>query len=262
MSLLESFNLAGKVAIVTGASRGIGAACAVGLAECGADVVIAARSETTLADVVGQIEALGRRAVPVACDLDDLSGMGALIEAATSNFGGIDIVVNNVGGTMPQSFGDTTTATMESAFHFNVSTAFELTKLAAPSMLERGAGSVINIASAMGHLADRGYAAYGTAKAAMVQMTRLLAADLAPKVRVNAIAPGAIETDALGMVLDDNLRALMEQGTPMRRLGTVADIAAGVVYLASPAAGYVTGQLLAINGGITFPNLSLGLPDL
>jgi 7-alpha-hydroxysteroid dehydrogenase len=262
MSLLDRFALDGKVAVVTGASRGIGAASATALAEAGADLVIAARSADTLAGVTKEIESLGRRAVAVPCDLSDLGNMQALIDAATSELGGVDVVVNNVGGSMPQPFLDTTTKTMEDAFHFNVSTAFELTRLAVPALLERGGGSVINITSVMGHLSDRGFAAYGTAKGAMTHMTHLVAADLAPKIRVNAIAPGSIETEALGMVLNDELEALMVGATPMRRLGTVDDIALGVLYLASDASSYVTGKVLSIDGGLTFPNLSLGIPDL
>jgi len=262
MTLLDRFRLDGKVAIVTGASRGIGAASAAALAEVGADVVIAARSKDTLAEVTAQIEGHGRRAVAVACDLDDLANMQTLIDAAVSELGGLDIVVNNVGGTMPQPFLDTPVSAIEEAFHFNVGTAYHLTQLATPVLLERGGGSVINISSTMGRLADRGYAAYGTAKGALSHLTRLLAADLAPKIRVNAIAPGAIVTDALGMVLNDELEQLMVQGTPMRRLGEVDDIALGVLYLASSASSYLTGKMLEIDGGISFPNLSLGIPDL
>lgn len=261
MTLLDRFRLDGKVAIVTGASRGIGAASAAALAEVGADVVIAARSKDTLAEVTAEIEGHGRRASAVACDLDDLGNMQVLIDAALE-LGGLDVVVNNVGGTMPQPFLDTSVRAFEAAFHFNVSTAYQLTQLATPVLLERGGGSVINISSTMGWQADRGYAAYGTAKGALSHLTRLLAADLAPKIRVNAIAPGAIVTDALGMVLDDNLEKLMVEGTPMRRLGQPEDIALGVVYLASPASDYMTGRMLQIDGGINFPNLSLGIPDL
>ena len=251
MTLLDRFRLDGKVAVVTGASRGIGAACATAMAEVGADVVIAARSKETLEQVVDQIESHGRRAVAVACDLDDLSNMERLIDAAVSELGGVDVVVNNVGGSMPQPFLDTTTKAMEDAFHFNVSTAFELTRLAVPALLERGGGSIINITSVMGHLSDRGFAAYGTAKGAMTHMTHLVAADLAPRIRVNAVAPGSIETEALGMVLNDELEALMVGATPMRRLGTVEDIALGVLYLASDASSYVTGSTLVIDGGYT-----------
>ena len=262
MTLLDRFRLDGKVAVVTGASRGIGAACATALAEVGADVVIAARSKETLEQVVDQIEGHGRRAVAVACDLDDLSNMQPLIDAAVGELGGVDIVVNNVGGTMPQPFLDTSLHAFEAAFHFNVATAYQLTKLAVPVMLERNGGSIINITSTMGRLADRGYVAYGTAKGAVSHMTHLLAADLAPRIRVNAIAPGAIETDALGMVLNDELEALMVAGTPMRRLGRVEDIALGAIYLASDASSYMTGRILDIDGGINFPNLSMGIPDL
>lgn len=262
MALLDRFRLDGKVAVVTGASRGIGAASAVALAEVGADVVVAARSKDTLAEVVAAVEGHGRRAVPVPCDLDDLANMQDLVDAATGELGGLDIVVNNVGGTMPQPFLDTPVAAVEAAFHFNVSTAYHLTQLATPVLLERGGGSVINISSTMGRLADRGYAAYGTAKGALAHLTRLLAADLAPKIRVNSIAPGAIVTDALGMVLNDELEALMVEGTPMRRLGQPDDIALGVVYLASDASSYLTGKVLEIDGGINMPNLSMGLPDL
>ena len=262
MALLDRFRLDGRVAIVTGASRGIGAASALALAELGADVVIAARTKETLADVVARVEAMGRRAIAVPCDLDDLGNLRDLVGAATGELGRLDIVVNNVGGAMPAPFTDTPTATFEGAFHFNVSTAYELTQLALPHLLATGNGSVINITSAMGRLADRGYAAYGTAKGALAHLTRLLAADLAPKVRVNGIAPGAIETEALGMVLNDELEQLMVAGTPMRRLGAVEDIALGVAYLASDASSYMTGKILEIDGGLNTPNLALGLPDL
>jgi 7-alpha-hydroxysteroid dehydrogenase len=262
MSLLDRFRLDGKVAIVTGASRGIGAAIAAAFAEVGADVVIAARSKDTLAEVTAQVEGFGRKAVAVAVDLNDIAAMQSLVDAAMSELGGLDVVVNNVGGTMPQPFLDTSVKAFEGAFHFNVTTAYQLTQLAAPIMLERGSGSVINITSTMGWQADRGYAAYGTAKAALAQLTRLLAVDLSPKVRVNAIAPGAIVTDALGTVLNEDLERLMVEGTPMRRLGEVEDIALGAVYLASDASSYMTGRMLQIDGGINFPNLSLQIPDL
>jgi 7-alpha-hydroxysteroid dehydrogenase len=259
---LDQFRLDGKVAIVTGASRGIGAACALTLAQCGADVVISARSEDTLAGVADDIRAAGRRAEAVACDLDDLANMEALVDAAVERLGGLDIVVNNVGGTMPQPFMDTSVDAMEEAFHFNVSTAYHLTQLAVPHLLARGGGSVVNMTSAMGRLRDRGYAAYGTAKGALTHMTRLLAADLAPRIRVNAVAPGAIVTDALGMVLNDELEAAMVAGTPLRRLGRPEEIATAVLYLASDAGSYITGKVLEVDGGIEAPNLSMGLPDL
>ena len=122
---------------------------------------------------------------------------------------------------------------------------------------------MINISSAVGRVGGRGYLAYGTAKAALAHYTRLAAADLAPRIRVNAIAVGAVATSALDIVLtDDTLRGQMERATPLGRIGDPEDVAAAVVYLASPAAGYVTGKIIEVDGGIDRPNLDLGFPDL
>jgi 7-alpha-hydroxysteroid dehydrogenase len=151
----------------------------------------------------------------------------------------------------------------EKAFHFNVTTALALSQAAIPRMLERGGGSIVNISSAIGRLTDRGFAAYGTAKGALTHLTRLMATDCAPRIRVNAIAVGSTATSALDTVLtDDDLRTKMEQGTPLRRLGQPLDIALGVLYLCSPAGSYLTGKILEIDGGLTAPNLALDLPDL
>ncbi len=261
--MLERFRLDDRVAILTGASRGIGAAAAVALAEAGADVVIAARSADALAGVAADVRRLGRRAETVTADLSEPEEMARLVGAATAAFGRLDIVVNNVGGALPRPFERTRTRHLEEALRFNVLNAFELTRLAVPHLLEAGGrGSVVNISSTMGRLRDRGFLAYSTAKAALTHMSRAMAADLAPKVRVNVVAPGAIETDALGTMLTDDLRATMTSMTPMRRLGTTEDIAAAIVYLASDAAGYVTGKVLEVDGGIETPNAPLGLPDL
>jgi 7-alpha-hydroxysteroid dehydrogenase len=170
--------------------------------------------------------------------------------------------VNNAGGSPPRPFLDTSEKMFEKAFHFNVTTAFALSKAAAPHLLETG-GSIVNISSAMGRMADRGFAAYGTAKAALAHLTRLLAADLAPRVRVNAIAVGSVATSALEVVLtNDDLRTTMETETPLRRLGMPEEIAYGALYLSSPAGAYITGKVIEIDGGLQAPNLALGLPDL
>jgi 7-alpha-hydroxysteroid dehydrogenase len=262
-SILDRFHLTGRVAVVTGASRGIGAAIALAFAEAGADVVVAARSEDALDAVVGHIkEGTGRDARRVAADLNDLAALPALVDTARDAFGRIDILVNNVGGTAPRPFLDTSPGYMERAFHFNVTVAFELTRLAVPHLLAAGGGSVINISSAMGRFADRGFVAYGTAKAALEHMTQLVAADLSPRIRVNAIAPGSIETAALASVLDDRMRTTMVGNTPLGRLGDVADIAAAAVFLASDAGSFLTGKVLEVDGGLRAPNLPLGLPDL
>ena len=261
--ILDLFRVDGKVAVVTGSSRGIGSASALALAQSGADLVVSARDPETLAALVKRVEAeTGRRAVAVRADLNDLENLPALVEAAISSYGRLDIVVNNVGGSMPTPFVDTSARFLEEAFHWNVTVGFQLTQLAVPHLLAAGGGAVINMSSAVGHLADRGFVAYATAKAAVDHMTRLMAKDLSPRIRVNAIAPGSIDTEALATVLDDDMRRTMTSLTPLRRLGRVEDIAAAVVYLASDAGSFITGKVLEVDGGITFPNLPLGLPDL
>ncbi len=266
--ILDRFRLTDRAAVVTGAGRGIGAATAVALAEAGADVVISSRTESQLADVAKQVEAAGRRAVVVPADLSDLDAVAALAEAARAAFGRLDIVVNNVGGSMPREFGRTASRHMEDAFHFNVSTAHALTRAAVPLMLDgraadAGTGAIVNISSVMGRVSGRGYLAYGTAKAALSHYTRLAARDLAPRIRVNAIGVGSVATSALDIVLtDEALRTTMEQSTPLRRIGEPDDIAATVLYLASDAGAYVTGQVLGADGGLDQPNLDLGFADL
>lgn len=260
--ILERFRVEGKAAVVTGAGRGIGAASAVALAQAGADVVVSSRTEDQLRKVAAEIEAAGRRALVVPADLSDPEETAALAARAADAFGRLDIVVNNVGGTMPRPFLDTAPRHLENAFQFNVSTAHALTRAAVPHLL-RTRGAVVNISSAMGRIAGRGYLAYGSAKAALAHYTRLAAFDLAPKVRVNAIAVGSVATSALDIVTSsDELRGRMEAGTPLGRVGDPEDVAAAVLYLASPASGYVTGSVLRVDGGIDAPNLDLGLEDL
>lgn len=261
--ILDRFQVTDKVAVVTGAGRGIGAASAVALSEAGADVVLAARTKEQLEQVAGQVEANGRRAVVVVGDLSDLDQVAALPQVAKESLGRLDIVVNNVGGTMPRPFLDTSPRFLEEAFHFNVATAHALTRAAVPVLLEREGGAVVNISSVIGRVSGRGYLGYGTAKAALTHYTRLAASDLAPKIRVNAVGVGSTATSALEIVLtSDELRTAMEESTPLRRIAEPEDIAAAVLYLSSPAAGYVTGKLLEVDGGLGAPNLALDFPDL
>ncbi len=259
--ILDRFRLEGQAAVVTGSGRGIGAATAVALAE--ADAVISARTETELHEIARRIEAAGRKAVVVAADLSDLEQAARLAEVAKVELGRLDIVVNNVGGTMPQAFLDTSPRDLEQAFHFNVSTAHALLRAAVPIMLEGGGGSAVNISSVMGRVAGRGFLAYGTAKAALAHYTHLAATDLAPKIRVNGIAVGSVATSALDIVMQsDELRQTMESATPLGRIGDPDDIASTVVFLASRAGSYVTGKVIPVDGGLQAPNLELGLPDL
>jgi 7-alpha-hydroxysteroid dehydrogenase len=279
--ILDRFRVTGQAAVVTGAGRGIGAATAIALAQAGADVLISARTEDQLAKVAREIETAGRRAVIVPADLSDLDAAAGLARAAAEAFGRLDIVVNNVGGALPRPFLATKPHHLADAFQFNVGIAHRLTQAAVPCLLAsgpetgrdggtsgddgpgRGQGVVINISSVMGRVAGRGYLAYGTAKAALAHYTRLAAADLAPRIRVNAIAVGSVATSALDIVLtDDELRERMERATPLGRIGDPEDIAAAVLFLASPAGGYITGKIIEVDGGLSQPNLDLGLPDL
>lgn len=262
--LLDKFRIDDTVAIVTGAGRGLGAAIAVGFAEAGADVVIAARTRSDLDDVAAQIDATGRRAHVVVADLADPDAVAALADVAVGQFGRLDTVVNNVGGALPRPLMDTKPKHLSDAFNFNVVTAHALVRASVPHMIgTAGGGSIINVTSAVGRVPGRAYAAYGTAKAALAHYTRLAAADLNPRIRVNAIAPGAILTSSLQVVADnDEMRAAIEAATPLRRLGDPIDIAAAALYLASPAGSYVTGKILEVDGGLLTPNLDLPIPDV
>ncbi len=261
--ILDRFKVTDQVAVITGAGRGIGAAAAVALAEAGADVVISARHSSQLAEVAAQVEAAGRRALVVKADLMDLEAVAGLATAAKEEFGRLDIVVNNVGGTIPNALMDTDDAYLAEAFKFNVGTAHALTRAAVPLLLESGNGSIVNISSIMGRVPGRGYLAYGAAKAALAHYTRLAALDLAPTIRMNAIAVGSVMTSALEFVASDE--AVMDEmttKTPLQRIGHTDDIAAAVVYLASPAGSFLTGKVLEVDGGLQIPNLDLRLPDL
>jgi 7-alpha-hydroxysteroid dehydrogenase len=263
--ILDRFLVTDHAAVITASGRGIGAASAIALAQAGADVVLAARTEEQLREVAAQVEAAGRRAVLVPGDLTDFDLMASLADKAYEEFGRLDIVVNNMGGTMPRPILDTSPRFLEEAFRFNVSAGHALVRAAVPRMLEGEypGGAIVNISSVMGHVAGRGYLAYGTVKGALEQYTRLASRDLAPRIRVNAIGVGSTATSALDIVMSsDELRTAMEDATPLGRLGQVEDIAAAVLYLCSPAGSYVTGKIIEVDGGLQSPNLEMPIPDL
>lgn len=259
--ILDRFRLDDKIAIVTGASAGIGRGSALAFADVGAHVVCAARTPDRLEAVADEVRRRGVRALAVPCDVNDEQQVEHVVARTIEEFGRIDIVVNNAGGTAPTAALDLSVRDFEAAFHFNVSTGFLLTRLAAPSLAERG-GSVVNISSGMAHLVEIGFVAYGTAKAALSHMTRLLAHEFAPKIRVNALAVGATETDALSPFLNaaEGLRDQMVAMTPMARLGTPEDIACAVLYLASPASSWVTGKIFEVDGGTVASNWPFRMP--
>ena len=252
--ILDRFRLDGKVALVTGAGRGIGAGCARAFAEAGADVICAARTAAEIDAVAEEIRGLGRRSLSVTCDVMERSQLENLVARAIEEFGRIDVLVNNAGGYPPVAALRTSEKAFEEAFRFNVTSAFLLSRFVLPHMLEKEGGSIVNISSSAGRIPMSGFVAYGTAKSALSFMTREFAMEFAPRVRVNAIAVGSVNTSSLGPFLDDDSRAQMEELTPMRRLGEVEDIAIGALYLASPASSFVTGKVVEIDGGLITGN--------
>lgn len=260
--ILDRYRLDGKVAIVTGASAGIGRACATAFADVGADVVCAARRPDRLETVAEEIRGKGRRALAVPCDVNEAAQIEQVVSRAIQELGRIDVVVNVAGGTPPSPAMYLTVEELEAAFHFNVSSAFLMTKLALPH-LAKAKGAVVNVSSALSHLVEPGFTAYSAAKAALSHMTRVLASELAPHVRVNALAVGATETEALSPLLavDAKLRREMTERTPLGRLGQPEDIACAALYLASDAASWMTGKVLEIDGGTVASNWPIKIPS-
>ncbi len=261
--IMDRFDLTGRCAIVTGAGKGIGAGCALGLAEAGADVALAARTAADLDAVAERITDLGRRAVVVPTDVTDADQRATLVEHAAAELGRIDVLVNNAGGWDPRPIMHTSLRSMEAAFQFNVLAAFSLTQLSVPHMVESGGGSIVNISSRAASMVQPCFVAYATAKAALSMMTRAMAPELAPVVRVNAIEVGGVETAALEHVLtDDAVRRRLESNTPMQRIGLPEDIAAAVLYLASDAASWVTGKVFEVDGGVEAPAFTIPFEPL
>ncbi len=264
MSLLDRFLLTDKVAVITGAGRGIGRGIAVGFADAGADIVAAARTRSDLDATTADVRDRGRRAIAVVTDVMITEDLERLVEATVEEFGKVDILVNNAGGTYPAPALQTSERFFETALRFNVTQAFLLTKLVAPRMVATaGGGAVVNISSRSSDMVQESFVAYGAAKAALNMVTRNLAPEFAPLVRVNAISVGGVATDSLDVVLtDEHLRAQFMAGTPMGRPGTVEDIAACALYLASPASGWVTGKILQVDGGTEAPSITVPAPPL
>jgi 7-alpha-hydroxysteroid dehydrogenase len=249
MGLLDRFRMDGQVAIVTGAGRGIGQAIALAFAEMGAHVVAAARTEEEIEETAAKARAFGVKALALRCDVIEPAELERVVATTMKELGRLDQLVNNAGGYPPMSFLDTELSSWEWCMKVNLTSAFVLTRAAMPHLLAGEGGAVLNISSAAGRIVRGGFVAYGTAKAALSFMTRQLAAEFAPQVRVNALAVGAVETSALKPFLTNELRAQMEAMTPMRRIGTVEDVALAALWLSSPAGGWVTGKVVEVDGG-------------
>lgn len=251
----NAFSLAGKVAIVTGGGKGIGKAIGLAFAQAGANVVFAARTQADLDAVVAEATAFGVQALGVPCDVLVDEQLQQLVDVTVSTFGRIDILVNNAGGTMPKPMDRISATSFRRALDFNVTSVFLLSQYALPH-LRASQGNIINIASAAGRLVQPLFTSYGTVKAAVIHMTRLMAAELAPDVRVNVISPGSIMTEALETFIDADNREKMRKLTPLQQLGMPQDIAMAALYLASPAARWVTGKDLQVDGGTENTNLA------
>ncbi len=256
MTVLDSFSLTGQVAVVTGGGKGIGRGIALCLAEAGADVAVAARNADDLTEVVAEIEALGRRGLAVPTDVTELEQLDALGERVTAALGAPTIWVNNAGGlpdATPRYLTRTSEDRWDAQLDLNLKAVWAGATVAARCMTEQG-GCIINISSrtAMGPQPKNG--PYAAAKAATNSLTQTLAVELAPSIRVNAIAPGPIPTqnfmESTGTT-EENLPALEAAiGLPLKRIGRVEDIGAAVVFMASPAASWITGQCLYVDGGL------------
>lgn len=263
MGVAELFRLDGSVALVVGGGRGIGAASASALAEMGADVAVLARTTAEIEAVAARIRDTGRRAVAVTTDVTDPGAVGDAVDRTVAELGALDVVVCVTGGSFPRPFLETSDRSLALAFERNVVDGLRVVRHAVPHLLESDGASVVMISSGVGRVTGRGYVAYGAAKAALNHAVEILSLELNPRIRINAVAPGAILTGALEMVASDpDIVASLTANTPLRRLGTPEEVAAAVAYLASPAAGYVTGQILAVDGGIVVPNLPTQQPDL
>jgi 7-alpha-hydroxysteroid dehydrogenase len=258
------FTLEGKVALITGGGRGIGATIAKVFSEAGAAVALTARTTEQVEEVAGEIRAAGGPAIALTADLYDADTLPAVVEATIGEFGGIDVLVNNAGAGGSPSFVDTRIDDLQKSFMLMVASPFELTRLALPSMLERPGASVINMTSVGWRRQTRGNLAHHTAKAALAQLTRLMAADLGPKIRVNALSPAAVETPGLRETFErraPGMRQTIIDNMRLKRMGTPEDVAYAALYLASPAASWITGTILELDGG-TVDEIVASSPDL
>lgn len=247
--------LTGKVAVVTGGGAGIGLGIALGLAEFGADVVIIDINREAAENVAAQVQAKGRKALPIIADVMDRDAARNAIATAVETFGKVDILVNNAGGTRPIKLVDMTDKQADRQIDLNLKSVIALTQAAAKAMIAQASGgAIINIASIEGLRAAPSYSVYSACKAGMLNFTRTLALELAEHgIRVNAIAPDLVPTENMARfapaILSDESRAAQARYIPLQRPGNFDDCAGAAVFLASSMAAYITGVTISVDGG-------------
>jgi 2-deoxy-D-gluconate 3-dehydrogenase len=243
------FSLAGRVALVTGASRGLGAGMALGLAEAGADVVL--HATTPPVETAKAVEQLGRRAAPVAANLSDPAATAQLAADALKVYGRLDILINNAGIIRRQPADEHSDEFWDAVIEVNLSSVFRLSRAVGRHMLERGSGKIINVASLLSFQGGMTVPGYAAAKGGVAQLTKALANEWASRgVNVNAIAPGYMITENTAPLRADETRTgQISERIPAGRWGTPADLAGAAVFLASAASDYVNGHVLAVDGG-------------
>lgn len=250
----QSVELDGKVAVVTAASRGIGRATSLALALAGADVVLGVRDIGSVTDLAHEIEALGRRVLPVPMDVTDLAECRAAIDRTAAEFGRLDILVNNAGGSILGNAIDVSEEDFATVWQLNVKSAFFISQHAAKHMANAGGGSIVNVASQAGLVALPGESSYCVSKAALIHMTKCQAVEWGNMgIRVNAVAPTFIRTDGTSQAFADQVfyADTVERIAALHRIGTPEEVAAAVVFLASPGASLITGHALVVDGGWT-----------
>ncbi len=246
----DLYDLSGKVALVTGGSRGIGKAICLAFAEAGADILVNySRSDKQADEVKRQIEKLGRKCVTVRADVGKFEQAQNLGKAVVNHFGKVDILINNAGVNRDRTLRRMTPEQWNEVIQTNLSSLFNCTKAVIESMIAQNSGVIVSVSSIIGEMGNVGQANYASTKAGIIGFTKTMARELAGNnIRVNAIAPGFIETDMLGTVPED-IRKQIQAQIPLGRFGTPEEIALAVLYLCSPAASWITGITLRMNGG-------------
>ncbi len=253
MPVLDSFSLAGKVSVVTGANRGIGRSLSTALAEAGSDVVLLVRDPERAAEVVAEVAALGVRAQAVAADVTDPAGVRAAVDTIVADFGRVDVLINNAGTCIHKPALEVTEQEWDQVLDVNLNGVWNCAQSFGRAMVAAGTGTIVNIGSISAQIVNRPQwqAGYNASKAAVHQLTKSLAAEWAPHgVRVNALAPGYVKTE-MAPVDEPQYRRMWIEDAPMQRYAMPSELGPSVVFLASDASSFITGSVLVADGGYT-----------